>query len=244
MRFTLADWLRLILACIAAAAAIAVVCVLSFAAMGVPDTTPVLLYGAAERAERAMRILAIANLVLGVLYVPLSVLAAWPVLRSRVDGLRFRPWLREAALGAGLAGLVCLPAMLFLLYMPVSASPLANVSVIGWLPAVAAAIAALLPSGLLLQRLGGVRAWPSLIVVAVALTAFPALMSGALVHELVPEVVASAIFLKSILPAAHWLVVVTVGVSLRVVMSGVLTGLILGAGLFLMARLPQPAVTQ
>ncbi len=229
MRFTMSDWLRLILACIAASAAVAVASGASWSALGFNTSIfhgrhPLGLPG-------ARNILFAITLALGVLQVPLIALVAWPVLRSCVNGLRLAPWLAETALGAALGGIVSVPAMVLLLSG--SVPPSLNSPPIGWLPPVAAGVAALLPPGLLLQRLGGVRAWPSalaLVVVAGAMTAPPAVLGRAVVHEMVPQ---AMLVVTTILPMRIWGGVAAVAV----VLSGVLWGFILGSGLFLMARL-------
>jgi hypothetical protein len=233
MPFTIADWLYLILACVGASAIMAVLSGASWAAMGL-GISP-LVHGRAATGSPNMHF-AVA-LVLGVLYMPLNALAAWPVLRSCVNGLRFVPWLTETALGAVLGGIVSVPAMVFLLLVPGSVPPIPRGNPIGWLPSVAAGVAALLPPGLLLQRLGGVRAWPSLVVVAAAMAVVPAVWGRSGAHEFVPNaMLVTTIFA---FPAQLWLAMT----AAAVVMSGVLTGLTLGAGLFLMARARMRAET-
>jgi hypothetical protein len=160
-----------------------------------------------------------------------------------VSGLRFTPWLIETVLGALLGAIVSFPAMVLLLLAPVSVSPIPNASTVGWLPTVAAGIAALLPPGLLLQRLSGVRAWPSLIIVAAAMAAMAAVWRWGVVHEMVPRGMAVAMGLPPLLPMPWWLVMMGLSIGIDILISGVLTGLILGVGLFIMARRPaRPAV--
>jgi hypothetical protein len=166
---------------------------------------------------------------------PINALVGWSVVRSCVNGLRFAQWLGEIALGAALAGIVSAPAMVFLLLVPGSVPPLPRANPVGWLPPIAASVAALLPPGLLLQRLGGVRAWPSLIVVAVAMAGIPGVWRGVTLPEMVPTTMLTTVLF--LFPARPWLIVAAITAAV----SGILAGVILGAGLFLMARLPRAA---
>src|SRR5262249_48690645 len=125
---------------------------------------------------------------------------------------RFAPWLTETALGAMLAGIVSVPAMVFLLLVPGSVPPFGLASPVGWLPPVAAGVAALLPPGLLLQRLGAVRAGSSvtaLLVVAAAMAALPALQGRAVVHEMV----GGATLLATFVPAQVWVAMAVIAAS-------------------------------
>jgi hypothetical protein len=237
MRFTIIHWLYLIPACIAASAVMPAVSGALWSALGFTGIP--LLHGRHPLGlPGALNTLFAVALALGVLYVPLNALLAWPVLRTCVAGLRLALWLGATALGAMLGAIVSVPAMVFLLLVPGSVPPFPNTSPIGWLPPVAAGIAALLPPGLVLQRLSGVRAWPSIIALAVAIAgmaALPTVWGRVAVHVMVPD----AMLLADLMPG--W---VGLGMAAAaVVMSGVLTALALGAGLYLMARARMPTPT-
>jgi hypothetical protein len=216
MRFNGADWLRLILACIMASAAMAVLSWAVWSAISFPRS----LYVAREVA-----------LGLSLLVIPLNALAAWPALRGCVSDLELAPWLTETALGALLGAIVSVPTLVSLVLDPNGTFPTATAIVpngVGWLPPIASAVAALFPLGLLLQRMSGASAWPSLVIVAAAMAAIALGWSQSPTQFLLPY----AMLVTTFFPAQLWLGTMAVAV----VMSGVLSGLTLGAGLFLMAR--------
>lgn len=223
MRFNGADWLRLILACTTASAAMAglgwaVWAAICYRGKCFPTSPP--------NPE-------VVGLALSLLAMPLNALASWPVLRRCVDGLRFAPWLTEMALGAVLGGIVSVPA-LFLVLVSGGAFPTAAAkapSTVGWLRPIACAVAALLPPGLLLQRLSRASAWPSLLIVAATMAMIRLVWGQTPTQLLLPY---EMLFTNTFFVPGT-LVFGMTAVAF-VVMSGVLSGLTLGAGLYLMAR--------
>jgi hypothetical protein len=231
MRFTISDWLRLILTCTTASAAMvglgwAVWAAICYRGKCFPNSPP--------NPEAV-------GLALSLLAMPLNALASWPVLRRCVNGLRLAPWLTETALGAVLGGIVSLPAV-FLVCVSGGAFPMAGAkapSAVGWLQPIACAVAALLPPGLLLQRLSGASAWPPLLIVGAAMALILLVWGQTPTQFLLPY---EMLFTNTFFVPGTLVFGITAVAFVG--MSGVLTGLVLGAGLFLMARLSRAAIAR
>ena len=145
---------------------------------------------------------------MGVIFFLLNAYAPWLILRNCLGGLGFGRWIGVNVLG-GLAGLLASSA-----FQPGWVGPTGMLS--WWLAVIAANAAYYIPPGLLLQRLSGTNAWPFVIASA----------TSGLISDLLgltaPPVPRGGLGLA-------WGVAISLG-------QGAISGLGLGAGLFLMAR--------
>lgn len=157
-------------------------------------------------------------------------LASWLVLRRCIAGLRLGPWILAVVLGVVLGLVANLLAMAHSVPIQrpdiLSLSDLLSDDPLHLLAVVATGVAYFLPPGLLLQRLSGVRAWPFVIAGTIGVTV-AAMGAPAIRYLLHPA------------PAATFL-----GEFVLLYLLGMLQGLIVGAGLYLVARQPvRPAIT-
>jgi hypothetical protein len=163
------------------------------------------------------------------LYMVVDIVAPWLVLRRCVDDLRLTSWLFANALGNVAAAVP--NYLLFALLRSRGAGSLWLLDGLDrtqLLTSIAAGAAYYLPPGLLLQRLTGVGAWPFIAAGAI---------SGPIVMSVFPLLWGS-IPARSLLASFSE---VTGGTAFKISLIfafGAIKGLVLGAGLFLMTRLP------
>jgi hypothetical protein len=218
MRFNLSDWLRLIAAY--AVSGLLLVGVMHAGATGLSFS----------RGDAAL--LAYGSTVF--LATMVQPLAAWLVLRRCVAGLGLTAWLLAAALGLVLGAIAHIPAFALVPSLMGDGNhdalngEVLKVVVLG-LAVIVAGFAFSLPSGLLLRHLSGFNVWPfflgSTLSIVAAEIAVPTITRWIAypTMQLVETVPAAAI------------------TQLRALLSGVLQGLLVGGGLYLMALQPAPA---
>jgi hypothetical protein len=157
-------------------------------------------------------------------------LATWLVLQRRVNSLRLWHWLVAAVGGFLLSGACLLPALVF--GIPFNGFDLLELNVYGvdllagWLTVIVSGVALVLPPGWLLQRLTGASAWPFVVAGVLATMTTRLAPSWTALLPWVAEL--------GFRPTQHdWLVVLAFAASL---VFGAVFGLMMGAGLFVMAR--------
>jgi hypothetical protein len=227
MRFTAGDWLVLAVTSAVVefvAQGSAVVGVVAFFLWGIPLSPtdfPLPAYALATGVNHAL----------------LDGLATWLVLRHCAEGIRLAPWLLAIVMGVALKLAVALPVMA----LSISLQPGDLLSLSGdpgrvmtrWFAVVASAALFFLPPGLLLQRLTGASAWS--FVIAGAISVIGLRLAGPALTRL------AAPYLSYL--TAHLMDYGLIGLILpAAVLSGIYQALTIGVGLFLMARLPRPAV--
>jgi hypothetical protein len=230
MRFNVSDWLWLILA----------TAVASVAMTGVDMTVVRWAARTATSGFASSNLLTALALASGVASVLLDALAVWLVLRWGVEGLRLGPWLLATVLGLLLSAIVGLPAAALLVPTPEGGSwDLSGPSgayfyaPIRWLMLIAASAATFLPPGLLLRRLSGASALP-FVAAGVTWTILANPISRPATDAMLRYIGQLALS-----NAGVWQILGAQALPLAAIVAmGALSGLTLGAGLFLMARLP------
>jgi hypothetical protein len=213
MRFNLVQWAALVVV------------------SGIAPAAPSAVLGVVGSEQRNIEIALTLGAVLGLV---VDMLAPWLVLRRCVDDLRLTWWLLASAFGNAVAAVP--QRLLFPLLGPRGAGSLWFLDGLNrtqLLMSIAAGAAYYLPPGLLLQRLTGAGAWPFIIAGAISA---PIAMS---VFSLLWELLWGSIPARSLLASFSELVGGTAFRASLAFAFGAIDALVLGAGLFLMTRLPR-----